>query len=437
MKSRFQAIQAFLAGTAALLISSAAAAESQLAYRPAPPDNPLKGFVPYVESDGRERFPHSLQFQYFALRDLMTDSDEFDWSPIEEKLETVRKRGCQLILRVYLEYPRKPVALPRFLIDEGVKMVSWEADGAVSHTPDYEDARLQLALESFITAFGAKYDGDPRIGYITAGLLGSWGEWHTHPRSDLWASHEAQRIVLDAYEAAFRKTPVLLRYPASVGNRAQAPNAERPFGYHDDSFGWATLETERPEDQWFFASLLRAAGADQKWKTQPIGGEVRPELWERNFTDDPHPNAQDFDECVRETHVTWLMDSGLSSKRFPLDEQRNRRAARAAQRMGYEFHISRWRKKGGRIEIEVENRGVAPFYHDWPVEFAAGDEVWARFDLRGILPGESRRWTTEVSGKGPYRLRVPNPMEGGKPLRFANLEQGEDWLTLPDSEVGF
>lgn len=431
MRSLLAFSTSFLAASMALLPCSRAVDGTVLAYHPAPADNPLKGFVPYAESEGVDRFPHSLEFHYFPLSDLMTGDNAFDWSPIEEMLEITRGRGCQLIFRVMLEYPGKAVAVPRHLIDDGLKMVVWEHDGVVSHTPDYEDPRLRRALEQFIAALGAKYDGDARIGFLTAGLLGSWGEWHTHPRTDLWASPATQRIVLDALTRAFHHTPVLLRYPAGEGHHAHVANADRAFGYHDDSFAWATLETDRPEDGWYFLSLLRDASATEKWKRHPIGGEIRPELWETTFTNRTHPKAQDFDECVRQTHVSWLMDSGLFAERFPLSERRKSRAIRAARTLGYEFHIARWRVRAGVVEIEVQNRGVAPFYHDWPVEFAAGDRIVARFDLRGILPGESRVWSVDDAGEGPYRLRVLNPMKGGKPLRFANREQGEEWLTLP------
>ncbi|MEM6280526.1 MAG: hypothetical protein AAF733_13670, partial [Verrucomicrobiota bacterium] len=83
------------------------------------------------------------------------------------------------------------------------------------------------------------------------------------------------------------------------------------------------------------------------------------------------------------------------------------------------------------LRVTVKNTGVAPFYHDWPVELWAGDEISDRFELRHLLPGEEREWAAEVSREGPYRLRVPNPMEGGRPLRFANAEQENEWLTLP------
>ncbi len=418
-----------------LCLSISAFGQAKLEYTPAPADNPLKGMVPYVTIDAWERFPHSMQFHYFPLRDLMTGYETFDWSPIEEKLTVTQQRGKQLILRIMLEYPGKPNCVPQFLIDDGVRITRWKTDNTyegVSHTPDYEDPKLRKALASFIGAFGKKYDGDPRIAYITAGILGSWGEWHNYSRGDdLWASKDTQKIVLDSYEAAFKRTPILHRYPAGADHWDQIENASRPLGYHDDSFNWATLDTGRKEDSWFFIPLLEKAGALDKWKAHPVGGELRPELWKTSFTNKPHEKAQGFAECVRQTHVTWLMDSGLFEKKYPLPESRKKNAIREVQRMGYEFHISSWERTGDEIKITVENRGVAPFYHDWPAELVAGDTVEASFDLRNILPGESKVWSAKTNGAGPFKLRVKNPMAGGKPLRFANKEQGDEWLLLP------
>lgn len=416
-----------------LLVSVSLRAQTQLQYTPAPADNPLKGFVPYVESDARERFPHSMEFHYFSIRDLMSGYDSFDWKPIEEKLKVTQARGCQLTFRVMMEYPNRGVQVPQFLVDEGVKITQWESgesDSGTCHTPDYEDARLRRALVNFIGALGARYDGDPRVSYVTAGLLGLWGEWHNYPREDLGASKETQKIVLDAFEKSFSKTPILLRYPANDTTYAYAPNHQRPFGYHDDSFNWATLDTGKEEDNWFFMSLLEAADAEEKWKTQPIGGELRPELWMKSFTEAPHERSQGFEACVRATHVTWLMDSGLFENRFPLSNKRKENAIKAAQLLGYEFHISKWEASGGNVRITVENRGVAPFYHDWKAELQADGKTIGTFSLSGILPGESKVWEAEAEGN-EYRIRVKNPMEGGRPLRFANVEQGDEWLVLP------
>ena len=426
------------------------ATRRQLQYAPAPVDNPLKGLVPY-RGDKRDRFPHSMEFTYIPYSALVKGYEEFDWRPLEEFLNDVASRGHQAVFRVYLEYPGKPGAIPQFLIRDGLKVTRWRTENGQCETPNYEDQNLRRSMRNFITALGAKYDGDPRIGFITAGLLGHWGEWHNHPRSELFASKQVQEEVMDAYESAFKVTKVLLRYPAGENHPRIASNAQRPFGYHDDSFAWATLETGRKEDSWFFMALLKAAGpaALNKWKTHPIGGEIRPEAWGYVFDENPpDPRIQNFRECVEATHVTWLMDTGMFGK--TRNPERIKRAENEVRRMGYEFHavaVTVGTVKNGKLPValEIENRGVAPFYYDWKPQWgllADGRPVRTfpvSGSLIGLLPGDPPRvWhdVLDVSGlkQGTYTLavRVPNPLSEGKPIRFANAEQDVEsgWLLL-------
>ena len=339
-----------------LLFSRAHAAD--LVYAPEPVDNPLSGLVPYVFADGHENFPHSLEFQYFAFDQLMTGWSTFDWTAIEETLAKTSSRGNQLVLRIYLEYPGKPSAVPQFLRDAGVKVTKWKSSDGDCYTPDYENKSLRRAIEEFITALGKQYDNDPRMGFVTAGILGSWGEWHTYPRTDLWASKDVQSEVLSAYSAAFKKVPVLLRYPAGQNHPHQAANDSHEFGYHDDSFAWATLDTGRKDDSWFYMSILKQAGpkAVSKWQTSPIGGEIRPELWKNLFTDDQHPKQQDFAKCVSVTHASWLMESGLFKKHDPPSTQRVNRGKQQVRRLGYELHVRRANLDGGTLKLVVENQ---------------------------------------------------------------------------------
>ena len=136
------------------------------------------------------------------------------------------------------DLPRKPSGVPEYLVAAGVKMRAWTNTNtqplppALDHTPDYEDPRLREALKNFIAALGARYDGDPRLGFITAGLLGTWGEWHCYPHTEWFASKTVQAEVMDAYEAAFKKTPVLLRSPSGDNDPARASNGRRNLGYH-------------------------------------------------------------------------------------------------------------------------------------------------------------------------------------------------------------
>ena len=433
-----------------------------LAYAPAPPDNPLKGLVPY-EADVRAYFPHSMEFNYLSFSALMKGYDEFDWAPMERLLDGIASRGHQAVIRVYLEYPGKAGVIPAFLLKDGLKVHKYVNTNtqplppARVETPDYEDKNLRRALKSFLAALGKKYDGDARLGFLTAGLLGTWGEWHTYPRTELFASKAVQAEVMDAYESAFKVTPVLLRYPAGDRDYSKAPNARRKFGYHDDSFAWATLPTGKKDDEWFYLTALKAAGpeAEAKWKTRPIGGEVRPEAWGRVFDDDPgRKEIQNFRKCVEETHATWLMDSGMFRRKPPPD--RVKRAVEQVRRMGYEFHVPGVTidgPAGGKLSVavELENRGVAPFYYDWKPEYGlirGGEAVKAwpgAGKLTGLLPGDKPRvWeeSLDLTGvkAGHYQLavRVANPLKNGHPLRFANKGQDADapgWLTLGAVEV--
>ena len=233
-----------------------------LEYAPAVVDNPLKGLVPYA-GDWRDRFPHSMEFSYLPLSALVIGHAKYDWTPMENLLDGIAARGHQAVFRIYLEYPGKSDGIPAFLVKEGLKVFRYQNTNTQpfppteSLTPDYQDLSLRKTLIAFIAALGRKYDGDPRIGFITAGLLGTWGEWHDYPRNELFADKAVQREVLDAYEAAFKTTRILVRYPAGENHAVQTANTARRLGYHDDSFAWSTLETGKKEDSWFFLSLLR------------------------------------------------------------------------------------------------------------------------------------------------------------------------------------
>jgi hypothetical protein len=423
------------------------AEERKLEYAPAPVANPLKGLVPYPGAANAEKFPHSMEFVYLRLDELVVGEHRNDWSKLEGILGKISARGNQAVMRAYVEYPKKPIAVPRYLRESGKGL---RADGF----PDYESPELRGCLRDFVAAFGKRYDGDPRVAFLCAGLLGKWGEWHTWPEHDRWASKAAQEEILDAYEVAFKKTPVVLRYPRGSGDEKDAENASRPFGYHDDSFAWSTLQDGSKWDDGHFMGLLKTAGdgALQKWRRYPIGGEIRPEAWGIVFDAKPaDPKVQDFAECVRATHVSWLMDSGLFNE-STWTEARRARAAEQVRRMGYELHVSavttRLENTSLHVAVKIENRGVAPFYADWPIEFGLLDgnsgevlrSVTSSSNLREIFPGEGARERSGAIGVagvatqgGCLAMRIANPMRGGLPLRFANKTQDQHasgWLSL-------
>lgn len=409
-----------------------------------PTNNPLKGFLPYAGSYAT--FPYSMEWGYLPLRALMSGPASFDWSSLDTLLNTVASRGHHTVFRIYLDYPGKSTGIPQYLLDAGLATHSYADYGnnGRSVSPDYENPLLRQAMTNFIAAFGARYDGDPRIGFITVGLLGFWGEWHTYPHSEWFASTAVQDEVLTAFGLAFTRTKLLVRYPSGTN-----PSARR-IGYHDDSFAYETVD---PPD-WMFLGRLKAAGETNKWQTQPIGGEVRPEvqlcMWDASQTTCVPP-GQDFARCVDLTHASWMLNHGAFSPGFTGDQKTL--ALEGSARLGYELYVSDAVLADARIsgslnvEVQVQDTGVAPFYYDWPVQLGVLDSsnalatTWTTdWKLSALLPAATNSvWAWSQAGHGleagQYRLllRVQNPLTNGVPFRFANDTQDADlpgWLTL-------
>lgn len=424
---------------------------TSLAAGPAPASNPLAGFVPYAGS--YEAVPHSMEWFYLPVNSVVIGPGTYNWSSLESQLNAIAARGHHAAFRFYLDYPGKSTGVPKYLLDAGLVTRSYtdHDNQGRSVSPNYDAPRLLEALEGFIAAFGARYDGDRRIGFIQMGLLGFWGEWHTYPH-DGWATPEnwlassvTQQRVLRAYTRAFKKTKLQVRYP-------DAANSSMNIGYHDDSFAVQTL----PGIGWHFMDKMVQAGTTEKWLTQPVGGELRPEIQHCIFdapmrcpvTEEGADN--DFAGSVSATHVSWLLNQHAFSRGYSGEALTNARAA--SQSLGYRFQATAFAVTRGPVRgqsdlsVMVRNVGVAPFYYDWPVQVAAVNSVgkivrtWATsWKLSAVKPGTTVQWKTAIGSNGlatgnyTLMMRPVNPLANGLPLRFANASQDQTktgWLTL-------
>ena len=194
-----------------------------------------------------------------------------------------------------------------------------------------------------------------------------------------------------------------------------------------------------------------AAGkqAYDKWKTQPIGGEIRPEVWGCVFDNNScAPKGQEFEKCVARMHVSWLMDSGMFGQpESKQSKERFENATKQVQKMGYELFVRSATfsktKEQVSIKLSIDNKGVAPFYYDWPIEVLILDESektvgskQTNWKLSETLPGSEIRWETKLNvamenfANMKVAIRVVHPMQGGKPFRFANSTQRDDGLLI-------
>ena len=146
-------------------------------------DNPLKGFV--SPEGNAVNFPHTMEWFQLPLNAVVKGERSYDWSTFEAKLAEIKGRGHQAVFQLYLDYPTKPTGVPDYLlgpdgIDQSRKYNFYD-NNKVSFSPDYNDPRVQSLIKDFVAEFGKNYDGDPRIGYITTGLIGFGGDQNTYP----------------------------------------------------------------------------------------------------------------------------------------------------------------------------------------------------------------------------------------------------------------
>jgi hypothetical protein len=198
-------------------------------------NNPLRGFVSW--NNARiQTIPSSLEFYSVKVNQVMTGNNTYNWTSLDSAINAAANRGKHVILRFVLDTPAETTGVPTYLINAGLQFNNYTAHGG-GRSPYYNDTNLLYALKVFIAALGQKYDTDKRVGFIQAGLLGFWGEWHTYTTKDEgWIPDATKNLVVSWLNASFSNTQIQLRVPWSSAKSLPK------FGLHDDSFAYSTLD---------------------------------------------------------------------------------------------------------------------------------------------------------------------------------------------------
>ena len=364
--------------------------------------NPMKGLAGNPDNASLEKWPArlgtTLQLYKRPLDNIILfDPDNtppgkntYDWSSIDEMIENANAYQHHIIIRLFIHWPGRPLALPDFLQNK-IDLVRYHSD----IIPYYGDATLRRVLKSFIVAFGRRYDGNTRIYSIQAGLIGSWGEWHT-----VGCSFKGEPCLPDYvkdeltqwYAQAFRKTKIQVRYPDNVLAFSNG------MGFHDDSFTYTTVGgvyNGGLDKNAIFWTMANAFNTSTFWQNSPMGGEFRPDNAVNIFRPGAYKAGtqykQDFMVCVRITHssyVAWIRGY-VSGGVGPSPEEENARVA--SSRLGYNFMIDKiglYKNSKGNTDMYVYMRqiGVAPFYYDFALHLLCGAEGYAISHARTGIP---------------------------------------------------
>ncbi|MGW5157036.1 fibronectin type III domain-containing protein [Nonomuraea wenchangensis] len=436
------------------------------AYAPTPVGQPLKGFAPYLfPGDNYDaKYPGGVMWTYFALNEIMTnpsDCNAFDWTLFERALDEAAVWGRQVAFRFYVEYPggsgsHPGNGIPPCLNGKTALRTNgfW---GTVS--PDYDDPDVIAAFVNFINAFAARYDkagpagtADPRIGFMSLGLVGLWGEWHTWPYDrdaadgypDLMPTDATIRTLIAAYDAAFDNIQLEVRYPGLAGTQTA------DIGFHDDSWPYKesrggqlkSMTLPRSMNGWddAFTQIMLDNGTENRWTRQSIGGEARPEIQGTLYANYPAGGGQvdDVLAATELTHISWMINQTGAGGYSVTDPK----VAAGVRKMGYNLHIPQANfnaAAGGtfKVGVTVQNDGVAPFYYPWKFVLGLRDssgnvvKTWdTDWDIRTVQPLKIRAFPDWNAGADPTYLDYGRPVNFSANLNAAGVPAGGYQLVL-------
>jgi len=217
------------------------------------------------------------------------------------------------------------------------------------------------------------------------------------------------------------------------------------IGFHDDMF---PEDTDNGKD-WSFLAGLRKAQRTDNWKAAVVGGEMVPGKATRWLGEDFNTTRSMLDR----SHFTWV--GPYCPALVETDHQEfDLRSAQLVRKMGYEFELTEVSHPAtvpaGQalpLTLNGQNRGVAPFYYPWSVQWAlldsSGKVVSVQqtdWDIRKWQPGTfaERAELSFAASPGQYRLAIGilDPWQNRPAIEFANNALvKEGWTILSELRV--
>jgi hypothetical protein len=370
--------------------------------------NPGMGWETFHRTSTQDKslpswIPSTVHYARWGWRELEPQPGKIDYAFLDGVLNESREAGQTLAFRVMCcsTSPRQPYH-PKWLPDIGGKVVTTRyGTGPELEVPVLDDPQVLAAHLDFIDRLGVRYDGHPDIDHIDLGTVGWWGEWHMSQSSNApMPTLETQKKIVDAYLAAFKKTPLVML----IGGDEMLKHAvQNGAGWRADCLGdmggfsknWCHMRMAYPK-------MLPAADAVDAWKTTPVAWET---CWDmRKWVDEGWPLRFILNYALA------LHGSVINNKSAPLPEGQNIRpeVERFLRRLGYRLvlkelsHPSK-SQPGAKIQLAMkwQNVGSAPCYKPYRVAYRlSNDQGYEKVFVGTLtvdkwLPGSVELFTEE------------------------------------------
>ena len=397
--------------------------------------NPFKGFAPWVGVQNPV-YQTTLQYVNHVWKDLEPSPGVFNLNKMEKNWGNIAVSGRRIGFRISAATPGtvNHYDIPDWLVNQGIRMRAYEIDNQNGLAPDWDDPKFLQAHHDFITELGARYDSDPRVGWIDIGSYGFWGEWHVYLNDSLAATQATKQAILDDYFSAFPTKPKVIAFDDHF---ATAYVTDHQGGIRNDCLG------EQASNDWYLESLNAVDPQlnNRVWKTAIIAGEFcGGDGGAVEGTTDRFNLNYSF---IQQTHWSFIGPAGGAIA--PESEEHKKNLDKLYKKLGYRFVLRKVEHPAAAsagslltLAITVENKGVAPFYFQWPlvcylVTSADSTELEQTLavDIREWLPGSTLTETTlQLPALLPaqtYDLKfaIIDPLTNKAGIWFANTGRDE------------
>jgi hypothetical protein len=399
--------------------------------------NPGMGWETFRHTAKEDRnlpswIPSTVQYARWGWGELEPQPGKLNTEFLDKVLKETHDAGQKLAFRVMCCSPYKGRPYhPAWLKEMGGREIVADHKGqGPCIIPDMDDPVVLERHLDFIKRLGERYDGQADIDHLDLGSIGWWGEWHlSGTKKAQIPKAENRRKVVDAYLAAFKKTPLIMLLN---GKECTTYATQHGTGWRADSMGdlgsfsptWNHMRNAYP-------SWIRETKVQEVWKTAPIAFE--PPAAVREFVDKGWPLRYIFNYGLA-CHGSYF--NGKSG-RLPETEEFRFELERFLRRLGYrlvlkELKHSATAKVGEKLELAMkwQNNGSAPCYRPYRLAYRLTNDAGytkvtaSKVTVNKWLPGSIDLFTDEF-------FKAPKDLPPGE---IVNVSDG---LAVPtDIPVG-
>ncbi|AWF53786.1 TPA: DUF4832 domain-containing protein [Klebsiella michiganensis] len=410
----------------------------------------------YGQKPSLKEYPDTgFEYDRFYWSDLEPEEGVYDFAPIDRAFSVAARHqpAMNVGLRfMALDEPQSGSKIPAWLIKKGIQG-QWVENGK-TFVPDLSDPTFIAYAQKLLNALGARYDGNPNLGFVDIGMVGSWGEWHNSnfpdvaPLLEKYAPEQLNRYV-DMHFSSFPKTPKIMLIS---GGNSLAWASQKGAGWRADCWGdwhnfsaeWSHMRDDYP--QRLAAAQTAWSGFNDSWQHAPVSLEICGYMaeWE---------SVQHYTREEVQASFDWALAqhaSTLNLKSRPVPAAYRDIVDSALLRIGYRYRVGQMEwdtpvRSGMPLTLNVtwRNDGVAPAYLpylvQWRIVNDAGTtvtQIKTADDVRQWLPGDHHSSATlplpaGLPG-GQYRLEAALTNYQGQPrIQLANEgKTGDGWYSL-------